>query len=63
MLKICDESICKPPGIIFRSCLQNRKFPSEWEKANVVPAFKKNNKQELKNYQPISVLPVSSLIV
>ena len=50
MLKICDESICKPLGIIFRSCLENGKFPSEW---------KKNNKQELKNYRPISLLPVS----
>ena len=36
MLKIYDESICKPLRIIFRSCLENGKFPSEWEKANVV---------------------------
>ena len=42
MLKIYDESICKPLGIIFRSCLQNGKFPSEWKKANVVPVFKKS---------------------
>ena len=62
MLKICDESICKPLRIIFRSCLDNRKFPSEWKKANVVPVFKKNNKEELKNYRPISLLPVSSKI-
>ena len=41
MLKICDESICKPLRIIFRSCLENGKFPSEWKKANVVPGFKK----------------------
>ena len=41
MLKICDESICKALGIIFRSCLENGKFPSEWKKANVVPVFKK----------------------
>ena len=65
MLKICDESICKPLSIIFRSCLENGKFPSEWKKANVVPVFKKkkkNNKQELKNYRPMSLLPVSSKI-
>ena len=61
MLKICDESICKPLGIIFRSCLQNVKFPSEMKKANVVPVFKKN-KQEDKNYPPISLLHVSSKI-
>ena len=59
MLKIFDESICKPLGIIFRSCLENGKLPSEWRKANVVPFFKKNNKQDLKDYRPISLLPVS----
>ena len=32
------------------------------KKNNVVPAFKKNNKQELKNYRPISLLPVSGKI-
>ena len=62
MLKICDESIYKPLRIIFRSCLENGKFPSEWKKANVVPVFKTSNKQELKNYRPISLLPVSSKI-
>ena len=41
MLKICDESICKPLRIPFRACLENGKFLSEWKKANVVPAFKK----------------------
>ena len=39
MLKICDDPICKPLGIIFRSCLENCKFPSEGKKANVVPVF------------------------
>ena len=41
MLKICDESICKPLGIIFRLSLENEKFPTEWKKANAVPVFKK----------------------
>ena len=62
MLKLCNEFICKPLGIIFRSCLENGKFPSEWKKANVVPAFKKNNKQELRNYHHISLLPFSGKI-
>ena len=61
MLKICDESICKPLGIIFSACLQNVKFLLEWKKANVVPVFK-NNKKKVKNYCPISLLPVSRKI-
>ena len=62
MLKICDESVCKPLAVIFRSCLENGKFPSEWKKVNVVPVFKKNNKQKLKNHRPISLLPDSGKI-
>ena len=47
MLKICDESICKRNlGMIIRSCLENRKLPSELKKANVVTVFKKIKKQE-----------------
>ena len=44
MIKICDTSICKPFKLIFRSCYENWKFPSEWEIANVVPAYKKGDK-------------------
>ena len=49
MLKICGKSIYKPLQFIFRSCIENGKFPSEWKKANVVPVHKKGNKQTLKN--------------
>ena len=62
MIKICYASICKPLELIFRSCLENRKFPTEWKKANVVPAHKKGDKQNLKNYPPISFLPVAGKI-
>ena len=62
MLKICNESICEPLEIIFRSCLENGEFPSELKCTNVVPDIKRNNKQELRNYHPISLLPVSDKI-
>ena len=62
MIKICDASICKPLELIFRSCLENGKFPTEWKKVNVVPAHKKGDKQNLKNYRPISLLPVAGKI-
>ena len=52
MLKICDESICKALGIIFRPCLQNGKFPSEWKKANMVPVFKKRQQTGSKELSP-----------
>ena len=40
MLKLCYKSICKPLSIIFKSCLTQGIFPSEWKKANV-PIHKK----------------------
>ena len=43
MLKICGNSIYKPLQLIFRSCIENGKFPSEWKKTNVVPVHKKGN--------------------
>ena len=58
MLKICGNSINKPLQLIFRSCTENRKFTSEWKKANVVPVHKKGNKQTLENYRPVSLLPI-----
>ena len=58
IIKICDGSIGKPLG----SSLENGKFPTKWRKANVVPAHKKGNKQNLKNYRPISLLPVAGKI-
>ena len=33
ILKVCDESVCKPLGIIFWSCLQNERFPPQMEKS------------------------------
>ena len=62
MLKICGESICKPLEIIFRSCLNYGKSLEEWKKANVAPAFKKGDKQCVKNDRPISLLPICSKI-
>ena len=48
MVKICDDSICKPLKLIFQSCLESGKFPSECKKANMVPIHKKGDKQILK---------------
>ena len=62
MLKICGNSIYKPLQLIFRSCIENGKFPSEWKKASVVPVHKKGNKQTLENYRPVSLLPICGKI-
>ena len=63
MLKIYGDSFLKPLELIFKSCIESRKLPIEWKKANVVPVHKKYNKQLIESYRPISLLPVSGKIL
>ena len=37
-------------------------FPNDWKKGNVVPVFENDDKQILKNYRPISLLPMCGKI-
>ena len=62
MLITCSCSICKSLEYIFCQYLETGKFPSEWRKANVVPVYKKGDKQILKNYRPVSLLPICGKI-
>ena len=55
----------KPGQVRFRGFwvhkldLKTGKFPTKWKKANVVPVYKKgDNKKILKNYRPVSLLPL-----
>ena len=51
MLKICGNTICKPLELIFKQALTTGVFPSEWKKGNIVPCYKKDDKQKLKKFQ------------
>ena len=63
MLQLCAESIHIPPGIIFRNIVKTGIFPDQWKLANVSPIHKKNDKQLVSNYRPISLLPICSKIL
>ena len=42
--------------------MKGKKFPDIWKLANLVPVHKKEEKNLLKNYCPISLLPIFSKI-
>ena len=59
MIKICDESLVKHLIKIFQFSLNSNIFPEKWKKANVVPVYKnKGDKCVVKNYRPVSLLPI-----
>ena len=58
MVKLCGKSIALPLDLIFQSIVNDGVFPDDWKKSNVVPYRKKDSKNLIKNYWPISLLPI-----
>ena len=58
MVQICDNALVIPLHIIYTNCTAKGVFPKIWKMANVVPVHKKESKQFMKYYRPISLLPV-----
>ena len=58
MVKICDKSILKPLIPLFENSTKSSYYPDIWKKSNIIPVHKKNHKQLVNNYRPISLLPI-----
>ena len=57
IIKICDPSIENTLQINLSIMFWQWKI--EWKKANMIPAHKNGDKQNLKTYNPISLLPIA----
>ena len=62
MLLLCDDSVVLPLKLIFQNILDKSIYPDLWKLANVTPIHKKEDKQLVKNYRPISLLPICGKI-
>ena len=58
MIHLCGDSIVSPLKMIFESAITSGHFPDTWKKGNITPVHKKESKNLIKNYRPISLLPI-----
>ncbi|ELU00779.1 hypothetical protein CAPTEDRAFT_49554, partial [Capitella teleta] len=42
--------------VLFNILISSKTVPDDWKKSYIVPVFKKGDKQNVKNYRPISLL-------
>ena len=63
MVQICDKAISKPLHLSFSSCIESGIFSTECKMANVVPIYKRDDKQNVENYRPVSLLPTLGKIL
>ena len=55
---------CRTHPVIFQNCLKQGVAADDRKKGNIIPVQKKkNNKQLVNNYQPVSLLPIFSKIL
>jgi len=57
-LKIGISEIAPILAQLFTNCLRQGKIPKDWNHARIILLHKKGSKEDLKNYRPISLLPV-----
>ena len=60
VLKEGSVSIAKALYLIFNRSLEFGEIPEDWKLANVVPIFKKGDREDIGNYRPVSL---TSLVV
>ena len=58
MIRLCGNSLTVPLKMIFDNIIRTGRFPEQWKRANVTPVHKKEDKHLIKNYRPISLLPI-----
>ena len=58
MIQICDMTLRKPLIILFQNLVKYSYDPDIWKRSNIIPVYKKTDTQLVKNYRPISLLPI-----
>ena len=62
LLKNCAQSKSNPLSILFNISFRTGSLPTEWKMVNIVPVYKKGDKNCIENYRPISLTCIVSKI-
>ena len=63
LLKNLATSLAPALTMIFKASLSQSSLPSEWKIANIVPIFKKGNRNNPGNYRPVSLTCICSKLL
>ena len=63
VLKLAGEVIIPPLTWIINASITKGVFPDQWKLAKVTPLHKRDDKTLAKNYRPVSLLSVSSMVL
>ena len=55
-IKEGGDTITEELAKLYNACLQTRRIPHQWKEATMILLHKKEDKRDLKNYRPISLL-------
>ena len=61
-LRIASSTIAPSLTFIFNLSLSSGIFIDDWKNARVCPAYKGNDRRDMGNYRPISILPIISKV-
>ena len=63
IIQLCSDSITLPLTLIFNFSLSNGTFPDKWKMGNKISVHKKEEKNIVKKYRPISLLPIFAKVL
>ena len=63
LLKETAEEVTPSLTLHYNQSLETGEFPGAWKLANIVPIYKKGNKDHVENYRPISLLNIISKVL
>ena len=58
ILKECKQEMAESIHDIIECSFKTREVPKEWKKADITPIYKNGNKEEPRNYRPVSLTSI-----